>query len=1099
MSGVKKIIVLAALLLALTPVVAAEIPELSNYSWLTCTFCNADKVSTAPGPGAWQDVTGPTCNAIPMQNNFIYWPDLSALDGAHYRFSTTVCADAPVNLINLSIRHDNNVSLYVDDVKVFESNKCTTGVQGCSDPVEAINKIVVPKGCHNITIYLFNINQTTPPCNQNDANPANISVESPLNLSKAPGVVLMNSGGAPTTQCGIEGAARVSGTANPKNYCQICNPPASVVEWTPMGILTVCGDGLICSKNALCQAGACSPARTDGELAEQNKMCLPSSGCYAETRRLLVGVAGGQANSQCFTSPTSDMCVYAYFEQDGRTGPGLETNPFTAYPTGSGTGHVYIRYTFYPLDGGGEYIKISTNDSTKLDLLNVFGDAVRWSKAGSDLFVYAENKKMDLIIKADPKALGAAKTTLQYGAPSSILYSFIQITGKPKVATCGNGVCESNPALFDNPEDSQNCCQDCACGTGHVCLGGVETNLVKNQGFDAAFMGNWTGGALATPSPAPPWPPVLNLSAPSFVNTSRAVPVLSSTTYNLSAWVMNASSSAKLWVGVRDLKGLSAYGVLEDLGACNFTSTGGAAWAPFSCLFTTKSSTRAVNLSIWSEAGAFWVDNVSLRPANPAQSFACVSAEQGSRPVVGCPYVVRPNAALNGLETTIPNNVLSFYINSQPADSSCLNFTTGDYPCVWSLLSDHGSQDCFDYDQLNSNISVDRTKSACNVKEGFTPVDPAIGLVTSGKLKFLCPSLSSEPAYLTLNVFNSSLPVSRPSCAINSTITCPPSNAGCEINNTAARGPFSTNLSIQFTNLPSGTQAALVKCNATDAGLTVGINSTGAAWRLCGPQFYPSTLQNMTVTAGASVPIASCQLSVIDSVELVPPFISLSIASTSLPLPYGSNYTNSSNVSLSLNYHDGLGESWFDYLSACKFANSQAGLSTASWESCYNTTPINPPNAVTGFRYWLLDAASDGNKTVWVRIRDLAGNENTTNASIFLDRVPPTVSISPVPMPFLCTGSPCDCVNSTSVYATVSDPAPGSDGYVSAVEYKNASLPWTPLVVGTTQVLPDASYDLRVRATDWAGNVGTWVIYASGLTTTPGTPTPSPPCTIKIQ
>ncbi len=120
-------------------------------------------------------------------------------------------------------------------------------------------------------------------------------------------------------------------------------------------------------------------------------------------------------------------------------------------------------------------------------------------------------------------------------------------------------------------------------------------------------------------------------------------------------------------------------------------------------------------------------------------------------------------------------------------------------------------------------------------------------------------------------------------------------------------------------------------------------------------------------TSGNSYGIKIC----CRSAETTPP-------SASIIINNGNSYTSSPDVTLSLTYSDS--QSGID---KCSYMND--GESWSSWEDCQAT------------KSWTL-RQEDGSRTVYYRVRDLAGNINNSEYdSIFLDTTPPTSNVDALP------------------------------------------------------------------------------------------------------
>jgi MYXO-CTERM domain-containing protein len=99
-----------------------------------------------------------------------------------------------------------------------------------------------------------------------------------------------------TTDCVIAGVVVASGTANPANECQSCDPTQSQVAWSHRAAGTTCeGDGLSCTADVCDGAGTCDHSLTAG--------CLIGGACVAD--------GATQAGNACMAcQPSASTTAY---------------------------------------------------------------------------------------------------------------------------------------------------------------------------------------------------------------------------------------------------------------------------------------------------------------------------------------------------------------------------------------------------------------------------------------------------------------------------------------------------------------------------------------------------------------------------------------------------------------------------------------------------------------------------------------------------------------------------------------------------------------------------------------------------------------------
>jgi len=185
-------------------------------------------------------------------------------------------------------------------------------------------------------------------------------------------------------------------------------------------------------------------------------------------------------------------------------------------------------------------------------------------------------------------------------------------------------------------------------------------------------------------------------------------------------------------------------------------------------------------------------------------------------------------------------------------------------------------------------------------------------------------------------------------------------------------------------------------------------------------------------------------------------------ATGSLKINNNSLYTNTTAVTLTIS------------------ATSASGIATMSFSN--DGTNWTTPEAYATTKSYTLPTG-DGTKTVYVKLKDNAGNESIVSSSIILDTTKPTGTIT------INSGS--THTNNTTVTLTLS--ASDTSG-ISKMEFSNDGTNWTtPEAYTTTKsyTLPtgDGTKTVYVRYTDTAGNVSNAISSSIILDTTKPTGT----------
>jgi hypothetical protein len=175
----------------------------------------------------------------------------------------------------------------------------------------------------------------------------------------------------------------------------------------------------------------------------------------------------------------------------------------------------------------------------------------------------------------------------------------------------------------------------------------------------------------------------------------------------------------------------------------------------------------------------------------------------------------------------------------------------------------------------------------------------------------------------------------------------------------------------------------------------------------------------------------------------------------------GATYTNVSSVALAIAAEDPAPASGLK-----EMALGNDGVNWGPWETFSRA------------RAYSL-SAGDGKKTVYLSVRDLAGNIGVSgNATIILDPTPPTCQVSQLP-------TKMDGLNFTVSWSG-SDATSGLSAY--DIQSRKDAGDWTDWMVNTTATSSmftgqdGHNYSFRIRALDIAGNRGAYPTTASAST-----------------
>ena len=199
-------------------------------------------------------------------------------------------------------------------------------------------------------------------------------------------------------------------------------------------------------------------------------------------------------------------------------------------------------------------------------------------------------------------------------------------------------------------------------------------------------------------------------------------------------------------------------------------------------------------------------------------------------------------------------------------------------------------------------------------------------------------------------------------------------------------------------------------------------------------------VSGITPTVGNTMPYTLGQTYLIDKIA----------PSGTVNINGGANYTNTANVSLNLNAADGGGS---------------GGLTMAISQDGINFGAFGPYASPVGYAL----NGPDGPKTVYIRLRDEAGNEADIQDDIILDRAAPETEI---------VNAPPNPANTFDASFNFTSDDPGA-----TFEYQLDGSPFFPVTSPFNVFgLPAGTHTFTVRAKDLAGNVDptpetyTWTI-----------------------
>ncbi len=139
--------------------------------------------------------------------------------------------------------------------------------------------------------------------------------------------------------CLIEGQCRSSGTQNPANQCEECNPALNPNAWSAKANGTLCSDGNACTITDVCFMGACQPGSP--KVCTALDQCHVAGTCDPET-----GVCSNPTKDDGTPCNDNNQCTVGESCQDGECTGGTpvvcnDGNPCTQDLCAVGTGCYY--------------------------------------------------------------------------------------------------------------------------------------------------------------------------------------------------------------------------------------------------------------------------------------------------------------------------------------------------------------------------------------------------------------------------------------------------------------------------------------------------------------------------------------------------------------------------------------------------------------------------------------------------------------------------------------------------------------------------------------------------------------------------------------
>jgi PGF-pre-PGF domain-containing protein len=270
----------------------------------------------------------------------------------------------------------------------------------------------------------------------------------------------------------------------------------------------------------------------------------------------------------------------------------------------------------------------------------------------------------------------------------------------------------------------------------------------------------------------------------------------------------------------------------------------------------------------------------------------------------------------------------------------------------------------------------------------------------------------------------------------------PPSSPSLSINGGAT---YTTSRNVNLTIGATGATKMKVSNYANFSGATWENYATSKSWQLTENDGGKTVYINFRDAAGANI-------STSDSITL-----DTTIADPSLSINSGASYTNDRNVTLTINANDAT---------QMKIDNDTAFSNMSNWINKANTYNFTLP--VTG---------GDGVRTVYLRVRDDAGNTKTTSDSITLDTQAPTnLSIS--------INGGASYTNSANVTLTLS-----ANGGPSTIYLSNNGSVWNSYSYTTSKywilTSTDGTKTVYYKTADVAGNNATQISASITLDTIP--------------
>jgi hypothetical protein len=167
-------------------------------------------------------------------------------------------------------------------------------------------------------------NDESPPSNPDFNRSETTPAAQPSSTAGANGTLADAGNADPCTGCALQGVCVSSGTTNPENPCEVCDPRRSAMSWSANdGVL--CDDELFCTIDEVCSAGRCVGGERqcdDGVSCngvavcdENSDICVPGSNqCPNNTA---CDIVSGQCVTTCGGCLIAGSCVAIGAEEPG--------------------------------------------------------------------------------------------------------------------------------------------------------------------------------------------------------------------------------------------------------------------------------------------------------------------------------------------------------------------------------------------------------------------------------------------------------------------------------------------------------------------------------------------------------------------------------------------------------------------------------------------------------------------------------------------------------------------------------------------------------------------------------------------------------------